>query len=146
MFASHDEAEGFQPFRDQDYQPSATDRNRGYDVTNIGAKYGYEFTPDTKISVNYQHTDAVLDFANQYETYRSENDRDEDIVSAKLDWAMGDKFSFFAKAYYHWWDTRFTDIRNTEPPAARLIVSSDKRVLGLRGLRHQPVGPVQGQR
>src|SRR5690606_15358241 len=29
-FASHDEAEGFQPFRDQDYQPSATDRKRSY--------------------------------------------------------------------------------------------------------------------
>src|SRR5262245_31746415 len=44
VFASHDEAEGFQPFRDQDYQPSATDRNRGFSVTNLGAKYGYEFT------------------------------------------------------------------------------------------------------
>lgn len=130
VFASSDTAEGFQPFRDQDYQPSATDRNRGYDVTNIGAKYGYEFSPDTKVSVNYQHTDAVLDFANQYETYRSENDRDEDILSAKLDWAMGDKFSFFAKAYYHWWDTRFTDIRNTEPPGGTLNVSSDREFWG----------------
>lgn len=130
LFASHDEAEGYQPFRDQDYQPSATDRNRGYDVTNIGAKYGYEFSPDQKISFNYQHTDAVLDFANQYETYSSHNDRDEDILSAKLDWTFGDKFSFFAKAYYHWWDTRFTDIRNTEPPSGNLVISSDKEFWG----------------
>jgi vitamin B12 transporter len=130
VFASHDEAEGFQPYRDQDYQPSATDRNRGYDVTNFGAKYGYEFSPSTKVSVNYQHTDAVLDFANSYETYTSHNDRDEDILSAKLDWGVGDKFSFFAKAYYHWWDTRFTDIRNTEPPSGTLNISSDREFWG----------------
>ena len=130
VFASHDEAEGFQPFRDQDYQPSGTDRNRGYDVTNFGAKYGYEFTPSTKLSVNYQHTDAVLDFANAYETYTSFNDRDEDILSAKLDWELGDQFDFFAKAYYHWWDTRFTDIRNTEPPSGTLNISSDREFWG----------------
>ena len=68
VFASHDEADGFQPFRDQDYQPSATDRNRGYNVTNLGAKYGYEFSPGAKVSVNYTHTDATLDFANAYRT------------------------------------------------------------------------------
>lgn len=130
LFASHDEAEGFQPFRDAAYQPSATDRNRGYDVTSIGAKWGYTFAPDARISVNYQHTDAVLDYANAYETYYSANDRDEDIVSAKLDWSMGDRFSFFAKAYYHWWDTRFTDIANTEPPSAALIVNSDRDFWG----------------
>lgn len=130
VFASHDEAEGFQPYRDQDYQPSATDRNRGYDVTTFGGKYGYEFTPDTRLSINYQHTDATLDFANQYATYKSENDRDEDILSAKLDWAMGDKFDFFVKAYYHTWDTLFTDIQNTAPPSGTLVVSSDKEFWG----------------
>jgi vitamin B12 transporter len=132
VFASHDEAEGFQPFRDQDYQPSATDRNRGYDVTNFGAKYGYEFSPGAKLSVNYQHTDATLDYANAYETYTSHNDRDEDILSARLDWSLGDNFDFFAKAYYHWWDTRFTDIRNTEPVSGSLITVSDNDYWGFK--------------
>jgi len=143
VFASHDEAEGFQPFRDQDYQPSATDRNRSYDVTNFGAKYGYAFTPSTKLSVNYQHTDAVLDFANAYETYSSHNDRDEDILSVKLDWDMGDRFSFFAKGYYHWWDTRFTDIRNTEPPSGTLLVSSDNEFWGFEDYGINLLGQYQ---
>jgi vitamin B12 transporter len=132
VFASHDEAEGYQPFRDQDYQPSATDRNRGYDVTNFGAKYGYEFSPSTKLSVNYQHTDAVLDFAGAYETYEAHNDRDEDILSVKLDWDMGDRFSFFAKGYYHWWDTRYTNIANTTPPSGTLIVNDDNEYWGFK--------------
>jgi vitamin B12 transporter len=143
VFASHDEAEGFQPFADQAYQPSATDRNRGYDVTNFGAKYGYEFAPGAKFSVNYQHTDAVLDFANQYETYASHNDRDEDIVSAKLDWSFGDSFDVFAKAYYHWWDTRFTDIRNTEPASSALIVSSDNEFWGFKDYGLNLLGQYQ---
>jgi vitamin B12 transporter len=130
VFASHDEAEGFQPFRDADYQASATDRNRGYDVTSFGAKYGYEFSPSTKVSINYQHTDAVLDFANAYETYSSFNDRDEDILSAKLDWAIGDNFDFFVKAYYHWWDTRFTELNNTIPPSGSLDIVSDRDFWG----------------
>jgi len=143
VFASHDEAEGFQPFRDQDYQPSATDRNRGYAVTNFGAKYGYEFTPSTKFSVNYQHTDATLDFAGPYETYASANDRDEDILSAKLDWEIGEKFDFFVKAYYHWWDTRFTDIRNTEPPSGTLNISSDREFWGFEDYGINLLGQYQ---
>ncbi len=30
LFASDDQSHGFQPFRDQDFQPSSTDRDRGY--------------------------------------------------------------------------------------------------------------------
>jgi vitamin B12 transporter len=143
IFASHDEAEGFQPFRDADYQPSGTDRNRGYDVTNIGAKYGYEFSPSTRFTLNYQHTDAVLDFANAYETYSSFNDRDEDIVSAKLDWEIGDQFDFFAKAYYHWWDTRFTELNNTIPPSGSLDVVSDRDFWGFEDYGVNLLGQYQ---
>ncbi len=35
-YASVDDGDGYQPFRDSDYQPSATDRNRGYDVKTGG--------------------------------------------------------------------------------------------------------------
>lgn len=112
VYASHDEAEGIKAYRDQDVQPSAFDRDRGYDVTTFGAKYGYNFSDALKVSANYQHTDATLDFAMPSDAITVFNKRDEDIVSAKLDWSPNDKFDFFAKAYYHWWDTRYTDIRN----------------------------------
>ncbi len=36
LFASKDKAEGFRPFPEADYEPSSTDRKRGYDVTNFG--------------------------------------------------------------------------------------------------------------
>jgi len=130
VFASHDEAEGFQPFPSNVYQPSASDRNRGYDVTNMGIKYGYEFSDSLKVSANYIHTDATLDFASASDFHTANNERDEDILSAKLDWSAGDNFDFFAKAYYHWWDTRYTEIRNTEPPSGTLIVVNDRDAWG----------------
>jgi vitamin B12 transporter len=130
VFASHDEAEGFQPFRDQDYQTSATDRNRGYDVTNMGLKYGFEFSDDLKLSANYIHTDATLDFANAFLTHTAYNDRDEDILSAKVDWSMGDRFDLLVKAYYHWWDTRYTELNNSIPPGGPLDVISNKDFWG----------------
>src|SRR6185503_7599190 len=41
-FASYDDAEGFQPFHTEDYQPSAVDRHRGYRVAMGGLKYAWE--------------------------------------------------------------------------------------------------------
>jgi vitamin B12 transporter len=129
-YASHDEAEGFQPFRSQDYQPSSTDRHRSYDVTTLGIKYGYEFSDAVKLSANYQHTDATLDFAAPFRTAFAENDRDEDLLSAKLDWDVNDKFSLYAKAYYHWWDTKFTQVNNRLPLGTGTTVVSDHEFWG----------------
>ena len=38
VYGSIDEADGFQPFTDEHFQPSGTDRDRGYDVRTVGAK------------------------------------------------------------------------------------------------------------
>lgn len=143
VYASHDEASGFQPFRDADYQPSATDRTRGYDVTTFGAKYGFEFSDTLKFSANYQHTDGSLDFANAEDTYLSFNERDEDLLSAKLDWSVGDRFDFFVKAYYHWWDTEFTRLNNTVPVSGALIVSSDAEFWGFEDYGVNLLGQYQ---
>jgi vitamin B12 transporter len=43
---------------------------------------------------------------------------------------MGDDFDLFVKAYYHWWDTRYTEIHNTEPPSNSLIVVNDRSYWG----------------
>ena len=41
-FASHDETDGFQAFRDRDLQPSALDRNRGYNDFRPEGPHGLE--------------------------------------------------------------------------------------------------------
>lgn len=129
-YASHDEADGFQPFRDADYDASATDRNRSYDVDTFGLKAGYEFSDTLKVSANYQHTNALLDFAYPSDAYSATNDREEDLLSAKLDWSPTDKLSLFVKAYYHSWDTLYNEIDNNSPPDGTLTVVSDNEFWG----------------
>ena len=132
VFGSHDEADGIQPYRDKDYQPSATDRDRGYDVTTLGAKYGYEFSDALKVSANYIHTDAKLDFAAPSQVAEEFNKRIEDILSAKIDWVPNDKFSFYAKGYYHWWTAHFTQLDNNEPPNGALVVQDNNEFWGFK--------------
>jgi vitamin B12 transporter len=121
FFVSDDESDGFQPFADEDYQPSATDRKRGYEVLTIGAKYGYDFSPESRLSVLYQRTDNELDNAIPYQAAVRNNARVEDLVTAKWDYAIGDNIDLYIKGYYHDWDTEWDDIRNDIGPGGVLL-------------------------
>lgn len=112
-YASRDEADGYQPWRDVDIQPSATDRDRGYEVSMIGLKYAFDPTDDSRLSLQYQHTDNSLDFARPYLNYNTVNERDEEIVTVKYDWEATENLGLFIKAYGHDWDTEYTRIYNT---------------------------------
>ncbi len=125
VYLSSDKSEGYQPFRDQDYQPSGTDRRRAYDVLTLGAKYAYNFTDDIRISADEQHTDARLDYANPYLVATEFNDRSEDLLTMKLDAKFNDNVQLFIKPYYHWWSSWVTQDNNTIPPSDNLIIAYD---------------------
>ena len=112
LYASSDEADGIQPYKDEDIQPSTTDRDRSYDVTTLGLKYAYEASERARLSLQYQHTDAGLDFARAYLNYDTFNARDEDILTLKYDLQATDNVGLFVKAYSHTWDTSYTRIYN----------------------------------
>src|SRR5581483_4442468 len=59
VYGSTDDAVGYQPFPTAQYQPSATDRNRSYNVHTLGGKYAYDFSPQLRFSASYQFTDAA---------------------------------------------------------------------------------------
>jgi outer membrane cobalamin receptor len=112
VYASHDQSPGIQPFPDADYQPSGTDRRRDYKVTTVGAKYAYDFTDKLTLTAAYDHTNANLDFAQPFLTAIAYNQRNEDLVSAKLDYAPSDEFKLYIKDYYHWWHAHYTEFDN----------------------------------
>lgn len=138
VYGTADKSEGYQPFPDEDYQPSATDRNRGYEVLTIGGKYAYDFSQALRVSVNYQHTDAELDFARPARTSATAagaarvaiNERREDILSAKLDFTPNEEFGVFIKGYYHWWYAFFTRFDNVIGSPGDLVVISDHEFWG----------------
>lgn len=104
-YASHDEAEGFQPFRDEDYQPSATDRKRSYNLTTVGAKYAYEPSNAFRLSASYQHSEGDFDWARAEDVAFYQNSRNEEIASLKVDWSPSDRVNLFVKGYWHDWDS-----------------------------------------
>jgi vitamin B12 transporter len=120
LYVSQDESDGFQPFADEEYQTSGTDRKRGYDVLTFGAKYGFDFSPESRLTLLYQRTDNELDNVIPYQAAVRNNARVEDLITAKWDYAFGDSVDFYVKAYYHDWDTEWDDIRNDIGPGGML--------------------------
>jgi vitamin B12 transporter len=115
-FASHDQSDGFQPFRDEDYQPSETDRSRNYRVTTGGLKYAFEPSDAFRLSASYQHTEAKLDRAYAEDHAAAFNTRNEEIASVKLDWTPNDRFGLYVKGYWHDWDATWTETLNNLGP------------------------------
>lgn len=126
-YGSTDQSRGYQPFADEDYQPSATDRRRSYDVMNVGVKYGYDFTPAVRFSTAYQRTEGTLDNPLPEDAARRFNERREDIVSAKLDIDVTERVQLFLKGYYHEWDSYYTELNNslTRPGSLDVIFNND---------------------
>jgi len=112
VYASRDEADGYQPYRDSDYQPSATDRDRSYEVNMAGIKYGVELSDNVRLSAQYQRTENELDYARPFRNNSTVNEREEDIFTVKLDWQVSDQIGLFVKAYRHNWDTEYTRLYN----------------------------------
>jgi vitamin B12 transporter len=134
LFAAQDESDGYQPFAEADYQPSGTDRDRGYDNLTFGAKYAYDFTDASRFTLTYQRTDNDLDFARPYWAAESRNERIDDWVTAKWDYTPSDTVDFYVKAYWHDWDTTFYELYNDIGPGGVLTgtqsVNSDNLFWG----------------
>ena len=130
LYGSYDDGDGFQPFRDQDYQPSATDRKRGYDVKSGGIKFMRDVTENVRVSATYQHTDADIQLLYPMWVAKNVNSRDEELVSAKLDWKISDSVDFYVKGYYHDWDTHYTTLFNSLDNPGTIEVDSDNRFWG----------------
>lgn len=110
VYGSKDEGDGYRQY--DHYEPSATDRDRSYEVANVGLKYGYDFNERTRFDLLWHHTDATLDNNSAARTKRSYNDRDEDVVTAKLAWQAAAILELSFKAYLHDWDTTYANIQN----------------------------------
>ncbi len=120
-YASHDQSTGFQPFPTADYQPSSTDRHRGYRLDTFGLKYAYDLSPTLRFSSSYQHTEGFVDFARAVDAASAINQRNEEIATAKVDWMASEAFQVFLKGYWHDWESHYNQIDN-DPVAGPTLV------------------------
>ncbi len=119
-YASHDQAVGFQPFPTADFQPSATDRHRGYRLTTLGGKYAYDFSDQLRFSAGYQHTQGFVDSIRPTDAAMATNDRNEELASAKIDWLPSDMLQVYVKGYWHDWASHYNETDNIG--GARVVV------------------------
>lgn len=147
VYGSKNESDGYLQY--DVFQPSATDRKRGYDVDTIGVKYGYDFTDRARIDVLYHHTDAVLDNNSPHRTKRSYNDRDEDIASVKLSLDVSDSVQLLIKSYLHDWDTTYENVQNAPITGTEVVVYPPGTYWGFRDyganalVKVTPKGPAE---
>ncbi|MBM0108263.1 TonB-dependent receptor plug domain-containing protein [Steroidobacter sp. S1-65] len=120
VYSSKNQGDGYRQY--DRFQPSTTDRERGYDVTNVGLKYGLDFNDSLRLDLLYHHTDARLDNNQPIKTKRSYNDRDEDIVSVKLAYDASEHVQLVVKAYLHDWDTTYANIQNRPLTGEEVVV------------------------
>ncbi len=116
VFASDDQSHGYQPFRDQDFQPSATDHDRGYHIRTVGAKYAIDATDALRVSATAQHVEGRADYAVPEIVSSAFNQRDEDIFSGKVDYTPNQQVQLFVKGYFHDWRSHYTEY-DSDPEA-----------------------------
>jgi outer membrane cobalamin receptor len=139
-FASKDQAQGYQNFPSSQYQPSATDRRRSYDVVTLGGKYAYDFSKNTRLSAGYQTNRVTLDNLRPARSGASQvgghaaafNERQEQIFNAKLDYSPRRDAEFFFKTYYHQWDSQWTERRNVASAPGTTRTISDGEFWGFK--------------
>jgi outer membrane cobalamin receptor len=119
-YASHNQAEGYHTYNVS--QPSSTDKDRSYNIWSAGLKYQYELAPDLLFNAQYQHTNADLDNPSATRIRESRNDRNEEIVSARLDFTGSEAVQFFLKGYFHDWSTAYVQIRNPIPAGPPQVI------------------------
>ena len=139
FYAANDDADGFQPFPDADYQPSTTDRRRSYEVLNFGGKYAYDFS-NARLSAMYQRSDVQVDGIRPAKSSASQvgghagafNERVEHIANGKLDVTPNSTTELFFKGFYHRWDSRWSETRNVAARPGTTSVISDAEFWGFK--------------
>jgi vitamin B12 transporter len=147
FYGSIDKADGFQPFANSDYQPSGTDRDRGYDVFTAGAKYGITISENSRLSAHYHRTENEVEWASPANTSRAYNERDEDLLSVKWDYRLSDNVNLYVKGYYHDWDSYWSSSENeldlNGDLTGNVVVVSDREFWGYEDYGVTAVADVQ---
>jgi outer membrane cobalamin receptor len=124
VFGASDQSDGYSPWKDSDYHWTATDRERGYDVQNLGAKVGWK-TNDTAVSLMAQYNQADLDYMRSYFNVETQNRREQTLLTLSVDSQLTDTTQAIVKAYHHRWDTDYFRLYQYEDGSIDLRNNND---------------------
>ncbi|WOT06771.1 TonB-dependent receptor plug domain-containing protein [Shewanella youngdeokensis] len=124
VFGASDQSDGYSPWKDSDYHWTATDRERGYDVQNLGAKIAWD-NSNTQISVMAQYNQADLDYMRSYYNVETQNRREQTLLTLSIDSQLTDTTQAIIKAYHHSWDTDYFRLYQYEDGSIDLRNNND---------------------
>ena len=130
VYGSVDQSKGFLPFPEADFQPSATQRDRAYNMVSLGGKYALDVSDTVRLTVSEQHNEGRLDDAQPQAIAAAFNNRNEDILTGKLDISPSRNLQVFIKGYYHWWRSHYTEFDNDPSAPGALITVDDHDAWG----------------
>lgn len=108
VFGEHDSSDGYRPYRDEAYQTNARRVDRGFNRQSVGGRYLLDAGKGKSLNTLVMLNDVKADYPRPADNFKSFNDRDEHIVSAKWDHQVTEQTGYFVKAYYHDWWTDYT--------------------------------------
>ncbi|WP_153914577.1 TonB-dependent receptor plug domain-containing protein [Shewanella sp. TC10] len=124
VFGASDQSDGYQPFADEDMHWTTTDKNRGYDVQNLGVKLA-QTLGDTRLQLMGQFNKADLDYARPYYNVTTQNKREQTLVIAQAEHKVNADHQVYLKAYYHKWDTDYFRLYQYEDKSVEVINDND---------------------
>jgi vitamin B12 transporter len=130
IYGSADKSDGYQAFRDQDYQPSAGNHKRTFQVHTEGVKYQADLGDKVRVQGSYQRSDATLDLPWPYRIAHNFTSRAEDLATAKVDVQASDRLSVYVKGYWHNWDNHTT--LTLTNPLGGFVTAYDKAFWGYK--------------
>ena len=130
IYGSADRSEGYDAFRDGDYQPSAGNHKRDFQVHTEGVKYQADVSDKIRLQGSYQRSDGTLDLPWPYRIAHNFTVRAEDLATAKADIQASDRLSIYIKGYWHNFDNHTT--LTLTNPAGGFITAYDKAFWGYK--------------
>lgn len=124
VFGASDRSDGYQPWEDEDIHWTATDRERGYDVQNLGVKVAQEWHK-TRAQLMAQYNVADLDYLRPYYNVETQNRRDQLLVTLQLEHQINDEHQLEFKGYYHNWDTDYFRVYQYEDGSTKVVNDND---------------------
>lgn len=125
VFGSHDQSNGYIPYRSQDIEATVSDRRRSYRVANLGFRATQHLGDTARADLFYQYAAGKLDFAKPYANRDVFNDRTQHIATASFEHAPSAAFDYALRAHLNVWDTDYTRIHNLDGGGTTTVNDGD---------------------
>ncbi len=106
-WVTRSKSDGYQPYRDSDYNGTIGQKKRGYDVTSVGVQVTQTIADAAQLQGFYQYTQADLDMVSPNHHRQAMNKRDHHLATVSFEHFLTQDTSYSIRAHLNDWNTRY---------------------------------------